>query len=276
LAKKHPNRPALKGIDVARWVSKGILQVVPVRRTAVLYTKKGKSVRQRWLRILRRKRNHEIITQTAITYLRKGAFLIPIWLEVPNWEVLYLVEQHIDFKSQGIQKFGSRWMRISYMQVEDLDHAMRQQIHVLDQYLDKPQPTMSDFYELFEKLARSEKITKKVTMRKLGVDSLFSSVTIRLRQIRMSLESILANAPLFRQTTDERQRQPVTSSLTKYAQECRKLTLRPVGVRLNRAARSLERAVEHIKNERFLLAKQRIQSALKNLIYPEPEIANES
>lgn len=278
MAKKHPEVPALRAVDVWRWINAGKLQTYGIRNTPVIYLACGKTVRQTWID---RNRRGEILrpNPSRTIYLCKGAFLIPIWLAVSKWEIEHLKSQGIDLRSRGIRLFDRGHLRLCYMQVEDLDHAMRQQVYVLDGYLGKEYPSGQDFEELFEQLAHAEAISRKVSLRKIGLDATFDYLQINLAYLRrdlhrwhQNLQSILDHAPAFKQETTLRERQPVITTLRRMAERCRGLTMRPVGVRLGRAARSLELAAEHIQNGCLDLARARIRSALKNLEYPKPEI----
>lgn len=268
MAKKHPNRPALRAVDVWRWISRDILKIKQVSRSAVFYLLDGKNVRQTWLKKTRRRGVFKI---SAVTYLRKGIFLIPLWIEIPDWEVDYLRKQGLNFRDQGIALIDGRYLRLCYMQIEDLDHAKRQQSHIIDGYLLKVHPLMSDFMELFEKLARAKKIIGKIESRSRVINSLSFSTKMRLRENQMSLKSILANAPLFARAISQKEREPVISALRKMAAECRSLSMRPISRRMGWAARSLELAISHIENNCLGLAKKRFKSALKNLEYPKAE-----
>lgn len=273
MAKKHPDRPALRAVDVKRWFENGILKVKQISQTPVLFLIEGKNVRQSWFR----RRRGRVQRHSAVTYLGKGIFLIPIWLPVRDWEIEYLKSQDIDLRSRGIRLFDHGYLRLCYMQVEDLDHAERQQDHVLEGYSRQDYPPITaDLEILMDELARVEAISSKIRSRKVGIDSVGNYLKMRLifwqknlNSWHRSLQLIVSNAPALQRETTLRERQPVITTLRRIADGCRDLTMRPVGIRLSRAARSLKLAAGHIQNGRLDLARDRIKSALKNLEYPE-------
>ncbi|MGA2666570.1 MAG: hypothetical protein ABSE91_00590 [Patescibacteria group bacterium] len=267
MAKKHRGRPALNAAAVWRWIVNGILEIEPVRRTPAFILTKGKSVRQRWVR----RRRGQIETATAVTYLRLGTFLVPRWFAVPNWRVAHLKERGLDNRIHGYATFKGQLKELCYMQVDDLDHCMRQQVYVLEGYEHPGKPIMSDFMALMDRLARIEAITGHIASRKAGVDSLHTLTLARLRSLRRSLSSIVVNAPTFQGDTDEKKRQTVLAALEKVSRECGAIAMRPLGRRARRASRSLRRAVEHIRTGRLKLARVRIISAYNNLAYPLSE-----
>jgi hypothetical protein len=264
--KKYANRPALRAVDVCRWVGKEIFEIKRIKDTTIFYSTCGKTVRQTWVRKTRR---GEIKKLSALTYLRKGIFLTPVWQIVPDWEIKYLQEKQINPRDIGSIFFKRRgYVRLAFRQVEDLDHAIRQQDHIIDNYLSL------DFLkvqlpELIDILISHAQIIHKTTLNKVGVES--SQVILKnlLLSYQRSLRSILENAPTFRNNNTPKNTEILSNVLAKIVKECRNHKFRPVGRRLEHAARSLERAVIHIQNNRLALAQARIKSALKNLEYPE-------
>lgn len=264
--KKHKTRPALRAIDVLRWIDKKILPVKRVKGTQILYLLSWKVVLQSWVR---RNQKRQIKKETARTYLRVGIFLVPIWQKVPLWEIKYLQSQGQNPLIRGIILFKGVYLRLAYMQVEDLDHAIRQQDHVIDNYLNVY--IKKDFPQLVNELQRQDEILQKVGERKMGAESLLTHIKLCLRSYNRSLGSILANAPIFKHGNfQEKDRQTIISALQNIIKECRSFSFRPICHRLRFARRSLTLAIEHIKNDNFRLAKARLKAALKNLEYPEP------
>lgn len=260
--KKYRTRPALRAIDVERWLANKILRVKRIKSTPIFYLLKGKSVRQSWFK----KTAKRILKKTAVTYLRKGIFLVPIWQKVPEWEMQRLKDQGIEPLTLGIISFEGTFYRLVYMQVEDLDHTLRQQNHVLDQYLGAI--LKENFPKLFELLERQEKIIGHIEVRKKGVANFSTSLEIFLRSSQRSLRSVIANAPLFRKSAAE-DSQLVTNVLKKIIRQSHAFPVRPVFRKLYFARRSMALAIEHLQNRRLNLAKRRIQAALKNLEYPQ-------
>lgn len=270
MAKRHTNRPALRAVDVWRWIDKGILKAQKVPRTAVFFLIEGRHIRQSWLT---RTRKRNIIRRTAITYLGEGIFLIPIWQEVPDWEMEWLESQDLHHEENltrlGIHRFRRRFFRLCYMQVEDLDHAARQQVHVLKQYFDEAPLTFQTFRELFRELSRQGRIAKVIVGRQVGVDAFRIRIQHRIRSLRSSVASITAHAPLFCGQVTDKDIRVVTTHLEKLARQCEEQSMRPVGRRLRFAARSLRLAAEYIQQGKIPRARRRLKAALKNLVYPE-------
>lgn len=260
--KKHYDRPALRVIEVWRWIEKGILEIEILKDTPIFHLSQGKSVRQRWLR----KTKRDVKVKSAITYLRKGIFLVPSWRKVSDWEIKYLLDHGISLTQAGIAFVKPNYQRLCYMQVEDLDHTHRQQNHILVKYLNDL--LAANFPELMEKLARQNRIIQEISIRQIGADNLSKKVHIRLDSISRSLRSFLKHAPIFKPNFSEIDKQTVSNYLRKAAQECRQMTMRPISRQLGYAARSMELAALHIQNGRLILAKARLKSALKNLEYP--------
>ena len=262
--KKYTHRPALRAVEVWRWISKDILAIKIVKRSPMFHLAEGKSVRQVWLR----KTKTGIQRKTAVTYLRKGLFLVPAWKKVPQWEIKYLKEAGLSFCQQSILLVNGGYQRLIYMQVEDLDHTQRQQEHILDHYFEIEYLLQQTFPELFEKLTKEHQIIQKIGQRKIAADSLHAATQIRIDSLRRSLCSIVARAPLFNQAFSEKDRQTVISVLENAVREINSFTFRPINRPIGYARRSLSLAILHLKNNRLSLAKDRLRSAIKNLTYP--------
>jgi len=269
MAKKHLNRPALRAFDVWRWIANGVLEIVPVRKTPVFYLLSGRHVRQTWFHQTDKK---AVIKETAVTYIRKGTFLVPIWISVPEWEIEHLKSLNLDLTMAGIALFGRIHRRLCYMQVEDLDHTERQQDHVLDTYIGVARIKTVDFFELFNEFVRRERIVGKVQVRYAGVYTLGFQIRGRLQRLSKSIPTIVANAPILKgkgtAEQQEKSKETIIVYLGKLSKEFRTLSMRPIGVRLGRAARSFEKAIEHLHAGRRALANQRIASGLRNIPYP--------
>lgn len=262
--KKYTHRPALRAVEVWRWISKDILTINPVKRSPIFHLAEGKSVRQVWLK----KTKTTIQRKTAVTYLRKGLFLVPAWKKVPPWEVKHLEEMGLSFCQQSILLVNGGYQRLIYMQVEDLDHAQRQQDHIMDHYFEIERLLQQTFPELVEKITKEHQIIQKIGRRKIAADSLHAATQIRIDSLRRSLRSILAYAPIFNQAFSEKDRQTVISVLENAVREINSFTFRPINRPIGYARRSLERATLHLKNNRLSLTKNRLRSAIKNLTYP--------
>lgn len=267
MAKKHRGRPALRAVQIWGLIVGGGINTHQVPNSPILILVKGKTVWQKWLG---RRKDKTVVRKSAATYIRKGTLFVPIWYTVPRWEMDYYRNEQINFAALGIREIRGRYMRLCYMQVEDLDHALRQQDHVLDQYFDLKGKKVSDFASLLDLMARAERIRKKVELRKMCLTVSYNHLQADLKSIRRSVRNLATNAPIFLGKSTEASQQAVTSTLTKYAATLREYPMRPVGTRLLWAARSLDLAVGHIQNGRTRLALDRLKAALKNLEYPSP------
>ena len=267
MAKKHKGRPSLNAAIVWRWIIAGILEIEPIKGTPAFIIKSGKNVRQRWLR---RRRNGEIISITAVTYLRVGIILVPRWYAVPDWRAEYLRAQGIADRLHGYATFEGQLQELRYQQLEDLDHCRRQQGHILRGYdMPKRKLVTDDFEMMMYQLERIAAITRHVAGRKAGVDSLYTLIVSRLRSLQRSLRSFVENAPTLKGDPDPKAQQTLVAALRKMALECQGIACRPLVLRTRRASRSISLAIEHIKAGRMELARERMLSALKNLEYPE-------
>jgi len=264
--KKHSNRPALRAIDVVRWIDKGILQVQRVKRTPILFLTRGWTVRQTWF--YRTFRRQLIRKKTATTYLRKGIFLVPIWQLVPAWEVDYYTSRGFPLSDCWISNFDDKDHRLAFMQVEDLDHALRLHDHILDKYLDV-KFLRARLPELMRILDTQEQIIQKVVQRSVGTTSFRKEIETTLRSFRRSLSSILNNAPVFNGNFSDETKKPVVSFLRSVIRECQRHPFRPIGRRLLYAVKSLNLAIVYLESGSPRRARERIKSALKNLTYPE-------
>lgn len=263
--KKHKNRPALMAIDVVRWLNKNIFPVKRIAGTAILYLTKEKTVRQTWLV----KSGKKVKQKTAVTYLKKGIFLVPIWQNVPDWLMEYLRERGLNPKALNIIRLENRHLRLAFMQDEDLDHARRQQNHVLDEYLDGSPILKETLEELAKVLHEKAEIVDKIKERKVGIDKFQTKLIISLRSYRKSIQSIVANSPLFKKNFSEKDKKTIINTLRRIARECLKLAVRPISGRMHRAAFSIECAIRNIDKCQFYQAKKCLESAVRNLVYPE-------
>lgn len=262
--KKHSDRPALRATEVWRWIEKGILKIDVLKNTPIFHLTEGKSVRQKWLQ----KRKSSATWKSVVTYLRKGIFLVPIWKVVPDWEIKFLNDCGLLLAKEGIAFLNNRYRRLYYMQVDDLDHVLRQTIHTIDGYLAIDPLLAENSADLATKLNCQNQIINRIGNRQINADSLYTIVNIKMKSISRSIRSILANAPAFKRKCIEQDRLTVYNYFEKASQECATLTFQPVFRQLSYASRSLKIAAKHIKNGQRYKAKRCLKSALKNLTYP--------
>ncbi|KKQ90779.1 MAG: hypothetical protein UT15_C0004G0002 [Berkelbacteria bacterium GW2011_GWA1_39_10] len=268
MAKRHRKRPAIYAKDFYRWIANGNLEVQQVGRTPTYILKEGHPVWQTWLT----RPKNGIVTKNAVsTYLRRGEFFVPSWINVPAWEIKYRNLPEIHLRAYGIRKFRGKYFRLCFMQVEDLDHAKRQMNYILNRYLDETTLMINDLMELFSELSRREDIIERIQPRQTGLEFLINKTRLELNALRDMLKSYL-NSPVFQPKADsEIARLTLIGYLPKISQRLRQIHMRPFGTKLKYAARSVDRAVMHLRNHHFGSAKARIQSALTNI----PEISKD-
>ena len=262
--KKHASRSALRAVHVWRWTIKGILTIKIVKGSPIFYLAEGKSVRQNWLR----KKRQTIKRESAVTYLRKGLFLVPSWRKVPDWEIQHLKANNASLCEHSILYLHDGYNRLIYMQVEDLDHTRRQQEHIIDHYSDVKTLLRLTSPELFKEINKESRIIRKIGEQKIAADSRDTRTRLRIDSIRRSLCSIVANAPIFKKGFSEKDIQPVISFLENAVREISSFTFRPINRRIGYTRRSLELTIKHLGNNRFSLARDRLRSAIKNFQYP--------
>ncbi len=272
--KKHDDRPALRAVDVWRWISNGILTIRIIKGSPIFFLAEGKSVRQSWYKVT----GQTAEKKSAVTYLRKGLFLVPSWRKVTDREINYLKALGSSLCMQSILYFpGHGYHRLIYMQVEDLDHALRQQGYIIDNYRDKTKTLMCMFaLELLREIEKEDRIIKQIGERKIAADSLHTRTCLRIDSIGRSISSIATNAPIFRTDFADEGKQTVITVLERAVREIRSFTFRPVNRPIGFARRSLELAIKHLRNNRPSLARDRLRSAVKNLKYPKDPNGSES
>lgn len=277
--KKHKDRPALYGCQLWRWwtprlvikdgeeIEKVILVVDRMPWTPIQIVKQEKSVWQTWIRITPKRLL--VRKKAALTYLGKGSFLCPLWQIVPKRELDYYQKNGFDLAAFGIAKFRGKYKRLTYMQVEDLDHIDRQQDHILDTLF----AAAIDFYDNLPDICRAieeeDELIKKISERKVGVVDYKVHLRLRIRSWHRSINSYIDQVLSPNKIPDKRKIDAITSVLKKMIDEIAKLSARPYGRRFSYARRSLIIAISHIQSGNYKLARARLKSALKNLEYPE-------
>lgn len=262
MAKLHSDRPSIYGKDFFHWIDKGIIKVKWVKRTPVYYLLEGKSVRQNWLC----KKGKETIKHSEITYLRAGSFFVPRWMDVPAWEIEYYESLKLPLLAQGISHLEKR---LCFMQVDDLSKLRRQQVHILDAYAKTDLSKFTNFDVFFKAMLRIETVGKQIELRKMGVDNLFTHVSLRVSELRRNLENLAKYAPIFKDPP-EAERLRITLDYFKLkALECRhELVMKPIRIRTRIIARLLEIVILHIQSGNYQLARQCLQVAASRLRYP--------
>jgi len=260
--KTRSDRPTLYATQVWSWIESGILEIKALKDTPIFHLTSGHTVRQKWLHKTQR---GNITSESGTTYLRKGIFLVPIWKVVPDWQIKYYHDNNLPLAKQGIVFRGKTYQRLCYMQVDDIDHVLRQTIHTIEGYLAVSPLLAENYPDLMEKLYRQNQIIAHIGNRQIGAEGLAITICIRLKSISRSVKSISANAPAFSANASKSDKDTVALVFRRYANELAGMTFRPIFRQIGYASRSLTLAADHIQNDRLPRAQRCIASALKNL-----------
>lgn len=117
MAKRQRRHPALRGYQVSRWLKRGILKVDQLEDTRILVVREAVRVR---------------LTARHRTTLSQGIFLVPRWTPAPAMDLEKLGKLiPADKGEHGLIRHRGMDLLLIYQQVEDLDHVIRQQEHIL-------------------------------------------------------------------------------------------------------------------------------------------------
>ncbi|NIT03715.1 hypothetical protein GTO10_02160 [Candidatus Saccharibacteria bacterium] len=252
MAKRDPRHPALRGYQVWRWLGKSILKAKPLFGTQILVVQEAVRVR---------------LNAKYRTTLSQGIFLVPRWIQAPEYEL----EKFLKLSQEELREKGIVWVSekdgyylLIFQQVEDMDHLVRQQDHILfDEVHTRAFDLQIRPYILVRKTAARE--LREVRQRQL---------TMRRRQIERLREGKLR--PPIKLLKDPKKMTPkviqgVVNHLKKVVSELDEIIERPLVVRRKRAQRSIRSAIRWIGERNFYLARRRLEKALENLIWPEEE-----
>lgn len=257
--KKYANRPALRAVEVWFRIVKG-MDIHVIGKSVIFHLNRGCHLTQRWLK----EQDGKVIVMHARTYLRKGIFLVPIWQNVPNWQLDWLREHDIPFTKDVIVLHGENFQRLTYMQVEDIDHVIRQVDHTVNGYLNTLD-FAKYFAKFWEKLDQRENIVLRLNDRKAAAEGLKRHIEGKLKVVRMSVGSILANAPTFNGSFYEHDAQTAANGLIKHAENLASITFRPVFFRTGYASRMILSAVKDLKDSELIGAQAHLTMALKSI-----------
>lgn len=261
MAKTKKDRPAINGFWLLNLIRDNKIKVAFLDQLCpVMILLEGIRIRQHWLI---KTKSGKIIAKSERTYLRKGIFLSPIWQNVADWKIAYYQENGIDLSPLGIFCFEENYCCLTYMQIDRLDAAYRQPLHVLDEYFEKEKEYPSDLADVYGELLKIGRITMITKNRFIRIRR-FSKVFLdNLSKNRRKIENIL--------NKDHLSRYQDIAVMLQIIDYCRAIKSRPMYRRLYYASRSLELAIKYIKDSNFKRAKARMRSALKNLTYPKPK-----
>lgn len=263
--KKYRNRPAIPFHTITNMVMRGSIQTtfMHTRGLFVFRLTKGCHVYQTWISL-----KNKIVTHNhARTYLRKGIFLIPIWLKVSDWQMAYYKQQKTDLASISIYKFDNQWYKACYMQVDDIDRAIRQQEHISNRY----QRIVYLFTNIDDVAYRVIETMRYIDDRRQTLCGLKKRAQGTLSDYSYSLQSIINNSPLFA-SNNQNNKTTISIVIQRIINGCKSdnLYFNPIYRRLYGASLSLQRALFYIEKNDFKRAKERIEKALENLEYPDP------
>jgi len=238
MPKRDPHHPSLRGYQVSRWLTEGILKASRLGDTPVLVVEQA--VRVRLLYGFR-------------TTLSQGIFLVPRWIPAPTPDLKTLTRLSADREEQkkmGLIYHGDKPWLLIFQQVADLYAAARQSKHVA---LDREQ---TEFFK--------EKITPHILARR-GAAVMLARCRVRdLQGIQRGLALLLGRLQRAGNHPAED-----AGGMIKYLDALlsavEQITERPFVVRRKRAQRSLRSAQRWIEEGKFVIAAKRVRKAVENL-----------
>lgn len=249
MAKRDRRHPSLRGYQVSRWLRRGILKAKPLFGTQILIVQKAARVR---------------LTPRYRTTLPQGIFLVPRWIKAPEYEL----GKFSKLPRENLREKGLIWIAeerhyylLIFQQVEDLDHLVRQQDHIL--------------FDDIHTRAFDLQIKPYIKVRKVAARALQAIREKQLRTRRQQIENIRERwlRPPVKLLSNPRGITPkvaegITNHLKRVAEELEQIIERPLVVRRKRAQRSIRSAVSWIERRNFRLARIRLRKAIANLVWP--------
>ncbi|MDP1710363.1 MAG: hypothetical protein Q8L46_00250 [candidate division WWE3 bacterium] len=249
MAKRYSRHPALRAYQVWRWLKRGVLKAKPLFGAQILVVQKAARVR---------------LTPRYRTTLSQGIFLVPRWIKAPEYEL----EKFSKLSREELREKGIVWIAedghyylLIFQQVEDMDHLVRQQDHIL---FDDVHTRVFDL-----------QIKPYIEVRRVAARELRS---IRERQLRREVENIRERRlrPPVKLLSDPKKMTPkVTEGMMNHlkgvVEELEQIIERPLVVRRKRAQRSIRSAISWIERGNFRLARVRLGKAIANLVWPQVE-----
>lgn len=261
--------PALQALEILGWIRSKRIKAITLDPTSpVLIILEGRHFYQKWLRT--NKSQTVVSKHHKQVYLRKGMLLVPIWQNVPKWEIDYLISQKQSLTDAGILQFSGKYCRLAYMKVIDLDHAFRQPLHVFDTYFNKSKPFPKDFLERYFEILRIGRITLTIADRFRKIRAFrkrfHENLVSQFWRLHCCIDEIIGSDDDISIHTKER----IIHQLREIIKFCQAIKWQPLYRRLYFASRSLDLAIKYIQEDNLPRATARMRSALKNLEYPKP------
>lgn len=252
MAKRDSHHPGLRAYQVWRWLKRGILKAKPLFGTQILVVQEATRVR---------------LTPKYRTTLSQGIFLVPRWIKAPDYEL----EKFSKLSREELREKGIVWVAederhylLIFQQVEDMDHLVRQQDHIL---FDGVHTRVFDL-----------QIKPYIEVRKTAARELRAIRERQLRTRRQQVENIRERRlrPPVKLLSDPKKMTPkVTEGMMNHlkgvVEELEQIIERPLVVRRKRAQRSIRSAISWIERGNFHLARVRLEKAIENLVWPQVE-----
>ena len=280
MAKKDKETPYLYGGQVfasqdlkPAWLKgRSLLEFCPVGHSGVLVVTNWGYAQKRWIEP---RDNEPPKPRSRQTYVKKGTILVPRFYDVSESEVIALQKSlkgsQFNINDLGIRLYGIKYQRLGLMEVEDLEAAIRQQEHILENYYDLPEVDTTDFAVYFRVMC-TQRITRRVEKRKSCLEKARDHIEARLREKRSSLPSIAKKIlDLASSENTESHKKSIINSLQSGIRLCDEFPMRPVGKNMRSAKRALAAAIRHLQIDDLKGASKLVEKAETKLFYPREQ-----
>lgn len=268
---RNRKRPKAKGalaLNVLRYLKDGRLKVSFIRsEVPIMIVMRGIPFYQKRLY---KDRKGNVTCRSARSWLSKGGFLVPIWKKVFKWEIDFFLGNGYNLVQEGIHMFEGQFSRLVYMQVADLSHTHRQIGYVIDRYANymaQFENLPKDITEDEAELLRAGRILSNLEKREFSIKGFYNTFRNNLLCNHDKIDRAIAVVSNGNQLP-KKENQNIREVIDSVVQYCRAIKSRPMYRRLYYAGNSLELAKKYLVEGNLERAKARLESALKNLIYP--------
>lgn len=279
MAKKHKDRPILYACNVfearetvPEWLGRVMLPATPIGQTGVLVVTNYGYVRQMWFDKKGKPRSRH-------TYVKSGTILVPTFRDVSPEEGKAIGEEN--WNTFGVKFFFETFSlkRLCFMQVDDLDAAIRQQDYIIDTYRTVPKSKTVKFLDYFFEITSgsltSQKIVRRVDRRRTRLVMTRDYTEASLRQRNGSLTNVILFSPVFQDANTNSHKETLITVLRNSVRLCGEFPMRPVGKNMRSAKRSLLAAIRRLKRNETREARKLIETAIKKMVYPKEVVPDE-
>lgn len=289
---KKPGTPALRAERVWQAIENGTLKVAKIHGTRMLRILEVTRLHFTWRENERKK--------TARITLPEGWYLNPRWIPLASPEEFTEVSQLDDetLRAQGMLRVNDQILVLIYQQVEDIFHLKRQlKEHILPQYGQELQELHGLMDELEshalagavagEVLPEESELLKILRSREQQIGVIRPHIAARgeaaqfsvqllktlQKRVRQSLQSMLRQ-PAFvhpEATVSEDQVLGMVQYLRRLYPQLEELKRRPLVTQTKWAQYFIKRAMAEILLRNWMVGKEYLEKAVKNLQWPEEE-----